>query len=84
MFDLKSIRTKADQSPKYYLLDNPGLQAAVQMAIWLGKPLLLTGAPGTGKTQLAFKIADLLSSSAGQNGTDVSPFLSEPFVFNTH
>ena len=83
MFDLKSIRTKADQSPKYYLLDNPGLQAAVQMAIWLGKPLLLTGAPGTGKTQLAFKIADLLSSSAGQNGTDVSPFLSEPFVFNT-
>ncbi len=80
MFDLKSIRTKQDNSPKYYVLDDKGLEAAVQMAIWLGKPLLLTGAPGTGKTQLAYKVADLLSSSSS-NG--VCAFIKEPLVFNT-
>ena len=53
-FDLQSIKTSADKDPKYYVLKDEGLQTAIQMAIWLGKPLLLTGAPGTGKTHLAF------------------------------
>ncbi|MEP7107626.1 MAG: AAA family ATPase [Ferruginibacter sp.] len=83
MFDLKSIRTKQDNSPKYYVLDDKGLEAAVQMAIWLGKPLLLTGAPGTGKTQLAYKVADLLSSDTNSNNDGVCAFIKEPFVFNT-
>lgn len=83
MFDLKSIRTKEDNSPKYYILEDKGLEAAVQMAIWLGKPLLLTGAPGTGKTQLAYKVADLLSSNGNTNSERVCPFIKEPFVFNT-
>jgi len=38
-------------------LPSPGLQAAVEVAIELGMPLLVTGEPGTGKTQLAYWIA---------------------------
>ena len=45
-FDLKSIRTKADKDPANYVLDNEALKTAIQLSIWLGKPLLLTGAPG--------------------------------------
>ena len=43
---------------KYYLA--PELEAIVNMAILMEKPLLLTGEPGTGKTQLAFEIAKSL------------------------
>ncbi len=40
---------------RYYL--SAELAAIVNMAIKMEKPLLLTGEPGTGKTQLAFEIA---------------------------
>lgn len=43
---------------KYYLSDE--LAQIVDMALVLEKPLLLTGEPGTGKTQLAFAIAEAL------------------------
>lgn len=49
---------------------SPALQNAVNVALNLGKPLLLTGEPGTGKTQLAASIAARLN-------------LGEPLVFNT-
>lgn len=49
---------------------SPALQNAVNVALNLGKPLLLTGEPGTGKTQLAWSIAFRLG-------------LGEPLVFNT-
>jgi MoxR-like ATPase len=42
--------------PAGYLAD-PGLVDAVNVALYLGQPLLLTGQPGTGKTQLAYSLA---------------------------
>lgn len=42
----------------YYL--NPELKLIVNMALQMEKPLLLTGEPGTGKTQLAFEISKSL------------------------
>jgi MoxR-like ATPase len=50
-------------------LPSPALVDAVNVAIALGQPLLLTGEPGTGKTQLAYHLADQFG-------------LGEPLVFN--
>jgi MoxR-like ATPase len=60
--------------PRGYRPD-PGLVDAVNVALVLGQPLLLTGEPGTGKTQLAFSIAWELGDE--QLGND------EPLVFET-
>src|SRR5215468_12253109 len=43
-------------APERYIADE-GLRAAVNVSIALGQPLLLTGEPGTGKTQLAGSLA---------------------------
>lgn len=59
--DLQEARK---DEPSAYLASS-GLSAAVNVAINLGKPLLLTGEPGTGKTQLADAIAWQLSRYAG-------------------
>ena len=55
--------------PARYLPD-ADLVDAVNVALVLGQPLLLTGEPGTGKTQLAFRLAWELG-------------YGEPLVFNT-
>ncbi len=39
-------------------LPSAGLKAAVKVALMLGRPLLLTGEAGTGKTSLAYHLAD--------------------------
>jgi MoxR-like ATPase len=83
MFDLKDIRTTADQDPKHYLITDEALKKAVDMAIWLQKPLLLTGAPGTGKTQLAAKVAYELSQLGNNTLNGFSPFADRPFNFYT-
>jgi MoxR-like ATPase len=49
--------------PAGYLADE-GLRDAVNVALMLGQPLLVTGEPGTGKTQLAASIAFELNLSA--------------------
>jgi MoxR-like ATPase len=55
--------------PRDYLAED-GLRDAVNVALVLGQPLLVTGEPGTGKTQLAASIAHGLG-------------LPDPFVFHT-
>jgi MoxR-like ATPase len=58
-------------------LPEPGLPEAVNVALLLGKPLLVTGDPGTGKTQLAYSIAHEL-----QIGPDPAPGATwTPFRF---
>lgn len=42
--------------PEYYTADL-GLRDACNVALMLGQPLLLTGEPGTGKTQFAYSLA---------------------------
>lgn len=72
MINLKNI--KLDNSPSNYL-PSPGLLNALEVAYMLKRPLLLTGEPGTGKTQFAFWVADQLSRSEG--------FHNSPYIYNT-
>lgn len=53
---LPAIDRAAQRSASNYLADDE-LRQAVDVAVYLGMPLLLTGEPGTGKTQLAFRVA---------------------------
>ncbi|MEL6972201.1 MAG: MoxR family ATPase [Bacteroidota bacterium] len=61
---------------KYIMSD--ALRNAVEVAIALEQPLLLTGEPGTGKTRLAFKVAAELARLEGDY-----KFSPEPLIFNT-
>ncbi len=54
-----STAVRFEGTDRYYL--NPELREIVNIAIAMGKPLLLTGEAGTGKTQLAFEIARALN-----------------------
>jgi MoxR-like ATPase len=70
-----------DKSPEhYYLSETNPLKSTIFLALKLGKPLLITGEPGTGKTQLAYWAAWYLSA---QQNTNITPFLPQPFVFHT-
>jgi MoxR-like ATPase len=55
-------------NPEFYVPSQP-LVDAVNVALMLGQPLLLTGEPGTGKTQLAYHLAHFFD-------------LGTPLVFN--
>ncbi|MEM6735716.1 MAG: MoxR family ATPase [Bacteroidota bacterium] len=69
------ISTYTGYDPDKYVLDDE-LQMALNTALKLDLPLLITGEPGTGKTSLAYKIADKygLRDHMGQ---------TKPHVFNT-
>ncbi|MDY0746540.1 MoxR family ATPase [Paucibacter sp. R3-3] len=66
---LPAIDRSALRSAGQYIADD-GLRHAVDVAVYLGLPLLLTGEPGTGKTQLAWRVAAEFG-------------LGEPLVFET-
>jgi MoxR-like ATPase len=51
-----SVPKKSQHDPAGYKADTR-LAKAVNLAIFLGQPLLLTGQPGTGKTQLAHSVS---------------------------
>lgn len=55
-------------NPEFYV-PSQSLVDAVNVALMLGQPLLLTGEPGTGKTQLAFHVAHFYD-------------LGNPLIFN--
>lgn len=57
-------------TPNKYLPDE-GLEAVIDMAVRMGMPLLVTGEPGTGKTQLAWYVAKHILEQDG------------PLIFNT-
>lgn len=68
-----------NQDPGKYHADE-NLVKAVELAIALNKPLLLSGEPGTGKTQLAYYVAWKLHEQTKDRSY---PFLEKPLVFNT-
>lgn len=53
---LPPVRRDHFEDAKDYYPD-PGLVDAINVALLLGQPLLLTGEPGTGKTQAAYSLA---------------------------
>jgi len=70
----KATARRAFDPDKYIMHEE--LQSAVEVAIALGQPLLLTGEPGTGKTLLADKVAHELHQSDAR-------FRKKPLVFYT-
>src|SRR4051794_20735361 len=75
--ELKNLALK-DTEEKY--LPDQGLVDAIEIAIALDKPLLITGEPGTGKTKLALWLSKLL---AIQTEGNACAFRNKPFIFNT-
>ena len=48
---------RADDPRHYHIEEHSPLRGAIRTALSLGMPLLLTGKPGVGKTQLAYRLA---------------------------
>jgi MoxR-like ATPase len=77
--EIKLNTINFNRNPGNYHADE-NLVKAVELAIALNKPLLLSGEPGTGKTQLAYYVAWKLNQQT--KGLPFS-FSEKPLVFNT-
>ena len=53
----KTVHPDSPQEPEPYVVDDPELKQAIDLAMYLRRPLLLEGEAGCGKTQLARAIA---------------------------
>jgi len=62
----------AQAKKNFPYIPDPGLEAAATVALELGLPLLVTGEPGTGKTQLAYWLANQLDSEVLRFNTKTS------------
>ncbi len=78
-FDIAFGSYDTDPS-KYFIADESGLKKAILLALKLSKPLLITGEPGIGKTQLAYWAAKILSEQTSDN---LLPFIDKPYIFIT-
>lgn len=66
--DLPLVDPDAARRPEQYVA-SADLAAAVNVALTLGMPLLLTGEPGSGKSQLAYRLAwELRFEDPGSDG----------------
>lgn len=65
----------------HYLAD-PGLESALKVALELEMPLLITGEPGTGKTQAAYWAAKALTYESADGQSDI-PLQTKVLRFNT-
>jgi len=70
---VKNLTSTESFLDDFYYLPDPGLRAAVEVARDLQMPLLVTGEPGTGKTELARWIAKWIANDPK----------SEPLRFDT-
>lgn len=70
--------TPGHEDPKNYIPPE-GLHAAIDAAMLLGLPLLVTGEPGTGKTRAAYWLSDIL----GENEDGGAPALLRTDVKST-
>ncbi|RYF86744.1 MAG: MoxR family ATPase [Chitinophagaceae bacterium] len=77
--DIELTSIELNRDPGNYYADED-LVKAVELAIALNKPLLLSGEPGTGKTQLAYYVAWKL---AQQTKGQPFGFAEKPLLFNT-
>ncbi len=75
--DLRLDAVRLSEDPGDYY-PSEGLLKALEIAIALGKPLLLSGEPGTGKTQFAYWAAYKL---AAQTSGQADAYLERPFFF---
>lgn len=77
--DFKPLTNRKDDAATY--LPSDELVAAVNVALALGRPLLLTGEPGTGKTQLAWHIAQRFSNLDGPHVFEVQTTSTKKDLF---